>query len=311
MEDLNMGLQRDFDHIRFASGVDSRLTPTIEDIMKSFYVEKNYHYQDDLTFKNFRNSHEVIESIYQDVVDYIGYDAFNFSDDANVNDKLVHDFWVTFFTRNYYKAINYETFDMFASTLYAKLMETMPLYNELIKKRLTDLWVTHDTQTTGSNESNATNNASSNSKSVSDGTDNTTANGTSSNEHHNAFSDTPQNKLSISASSADYATTVTGDVVDGSTSDERHDATHGETTNNSSNNSTGNVTGKNDGTATGRDFDVFVMTQNWVTSGYGVWLDIFDKLDAAGLFSRVMPTSKGRETQDMRPGHYLGYRWFI
>lgn len=315
-----MGLQRDFDHMRWASALDNRITPTLEDIMKAQYVENNPQYRDDLTFTNFRNSHEVIENTYQQIVAYIGYNNFDFSDSQEVNDKLIHDFWVTFFTRNYYKALNFETYDQWATMLFAKLNELMPLYNTLIKKRLTDMWVTHDTNTTGTSESNST--SDSTNKNTSHGSSTTDTNGTANENgetqsiHNNAFTDTPQNQLAISAENPGYATTLTGDNTDGTSKSDRTDTTHSVTTTeneaNSNGNVTGNVNGETAGHAAGRDFDVFVMTQNWANSGYGVWLDIFDRLDKAPnpLFSRVNITSKGLEMQEKRYPTYPSYRWF-
>lgn len=331
-----MGLQRDFDHIRLASGLDSRLTPTLEGIMKAYYVENNPQYQDNLTFTAFRNSKEVIENTYQKVVDYIGYDNFNFSDDAAVNAKLVHDFWVTFFTRNYYKALNFESYDMWATMTFAKLNELMPLYNELIKKRLTDMWLTHDVNSAGTTEgssegtnhgesiSNSKNDSNGKTTSTTDTTGTAKETGETQSLHNNSFTDTPQNQLAISPSNPGYATTLTGDSVDGTSQSDRNDTSHSETDGTTENHAVGEVTGTTDGNTTGktsgnttghdsgRDLDVFIMTQNWANSGYGVWLDIFDKLDRAPnpLFSRVMPSSKALETQEHREATYPGYRWF-
>lgn len=331
-----MGLQRDFDHMRWASGMDNRITPTLEDIMKAQYVENNPQYRDNLTFANFRNSHEVIENTYQQIVDYIGYNNFDFSDSQEANDKLIHDFWVTFFTRNYYKALNFETYDQWATMLFAKLNELMPLYNTLIKKRLTDMWVTHDVNNTGTaagttegtnhgeSVSNSTNDSNGKSTTTTDTNGTANENGETQSVHNNAFTDTPQNQLAISPSNPGYASTLTGDNTDGTSKSDRTDTSHAETLGSTENHATGNVTGSTDGNTTGktssnttghdtgRDFDVFVMTQNWANSGYGVWLDIFDRLDKAPnpLFSRVNITSKALEMQEKRYPTYPSYRWF-
>lgn len=305
-----MGLQNDLDQIRLSSGIDSRLTPTLEGVLKAEYRQLQTDYRDDLSYRSFRNSRVVIEKTWQSMSDYIGYDNFDFSDDTEINKKLVHDFWITFFTRNYFKALNYETVDEWASILYAKLSELMPLYNTLIKKRLTDIWITHDTQTAGDMMGNNSSDSTSGTTSKNDNNGKSNDKGSSKATHDNAFTDTPQNQLAIGANNPGYATTLTGDETSNTTTNDRTEEAHATGETNSNGHVAGNTSSNTSGKASGRDLDVFVMTTNWVNSKYGVWLDIFDRLDDSGLFSRVMPTSNAMKTQTQAPRTYPGYRWF-
>lgn len=294
-----MGYNRDFDRLRLAGGLDGGITPTLNNILKAFYVDNNPEYRDDLSFSSYRNSKEITENVWQQFATYVGYDDFNFSDDAEVNEKLVHDFWLTFLNRNYYKTINYGTFDTFATELFAILNEKMPLYNVLIKKRLTDIWVTHDTSMHNEGENTNKGGSTSNSTSKSESGNDTTI------KNDTAFTDTPQNQLVIDPTGPDYATTVTGNQTKQTSKD------NGEVTGIVENENSGSGTSKLTSSAQGRDLDVFIMTQNWVGSGYGVWLDIFNQIDKAGLFSRTTSIRKSDETQHKTEPNYPGYRWFF
>lgn len=242
---------------------------------------RKYHNSNNNYF-NVDKPWEAVDKTYQEFFNFDFY--FNvFPDDKEANDAAKIQFMKRFILHFYLYEIGYETPGAFKLQLQNWLNEYMPLYSQLLAKQVTDIFITNSGKVLSKNNSVSQNKTLSNAQTAEE----TAAvnNTNSASELRGAVSDTPQNNLLIDVDNLGYASSVNNNK----STDEGSGAqtNSGRTSSNADQlqNSKNDVLSETDSAF--RNRDVFDIIKNWTDSNYSIYLDIFDKVEASGLFMMV------------------------
>lgn len=254
-------------------------TMTVENILRSYSDLNNLNNNN---FYKFDEPWVLVDKTYQKFFNFDFY--FNiFPNDPAANDAAKIAFMKRFVLHFYLYEIGYETPGAFKLQLQNWLNEYMPLYSQLLAKQTTDIFVTNSGKVLSKNNSVSQNKTLSNAQTAEE---TTAANNTNSvSELRGAVSDTPQNNLLIDVDNLGYASSVnnnkSSDEGSGAQTNSGRTASNADQLQNSKN----NVFSETDSNF--RNRDIFEIIKNWTDSNYSIYLDIFDKVEASGLFMMV------------------------
>lgn len=254
-------------------------TMTVENILRSYSDLNNLNNNN---FYKFDEPWVLVDKTYQKFFNFDFY--FNiFPNYPAANDAAKIAFMKQFVLHFYLYEIGYETPGAFKLQLQNWLNEYMPLYSQLLAKQTTDIFVTNSGKVLSKNNSVSQNKTLSNAQTAEE---TTAANNTNSvSELRGAVSDTPQNNLLIDVDNLGYASSVnnnkSSDEGSGAQTNSGRTASNADQLQNSKN----NVFSETDSNF--RNRDIFEIIKNWTDSNYSIYLDIFDKVEASGLFMMV------------------------
>lgn len=242
---------------------------------------RKYHNSNNNYF-NVDKPWEAVDKTYQYFFNFDFY--FNvFPDNKEANEAAKIQFMKRFILHFYLYEIGYETPGAFKLQLQNWLNEYMPLYSQLLAKQVTDIFITNEGKITSKNSNTSKNKTLSNSQTSEEATAINNTNAAS--DLKTATTDTPQNNLGIDVDNLGYASQAGNN--------KSTDEGSGSQTNSgrSSANADQIQDAKNDGVSENdsiaRNKDIFDIIKNWTDSNYSIYLDIFDKVEASGLFMMV------------------------
>lgn len=268
-------------------------TVTVNDILRGYSDLNNFnennnrnrsqkYHTNNNNFFNFDEPWKLVDKTYQQFFNFDFY--FNvFPNDNEANKAAKIQFEKRFMLHFYLYEIGYETPGAFKLALQNWLNEYMPLYSQLLAKQQTDIFVTNEGKIISKNSNTSKNKTLSNSQTAEEATAINNTNAAS--DLKTATTDTPQNNLGIDVDSLGYASQAGNN--------KSTDEGSGAQTNSgrSSANADQIQDAKNDGTSendsSARNRDIFDIIKNWTDSNYSTYLDIFDKIEASGMFMMV------------------------
>jgi len=252
-------------------------TVTVNDILRSYSDRNNFN-----NFFNFDSPWDLVNKTYQNFFNFDFY--FNvFPNDEKANEAAKIQFEKRFILHFYLYEIGYETPGAFKLALQNWLNEFMPLYSQLLAKQQTDIFITNEGKITSKNSSTSKNKTLSNSQSAEEST--AINNTNSASNLKTASTDTPQNVIGIDIDNLDYASQVGNNKSTDEGSGAQNNS--GRTSANADQLQDAINDGKSENESSSRNQDIFNIIKNWTDSNFSIYLDIFDKIEATGMFMMV------------------------
>lgn len=252
-------------------------TVTVNDILRSYSDMNNLnHYFD------FDTPWDLVNKTYENFFNFDFY--FNvFPNDNIANEAAKTQFKKRFILHFYLYEIGYETTGAFKLSLQNWLNEYMPLYSQLLSKQQTDIFKTSESEISSKNNGNSKNKTLSNTQTAEEAT--AINNTNSASNLKTATTDTPQNNLGIDVDNLGYASQAGNNKSTDEGSGSQNNS--GRTSANADQTQSAENVGESKTNSSARDKDIFAIIENWTNSNYSIYLDIFDKIEASGMFMLV------------------------